>query len=143
MLSKKIFKWVHSVALFAIFFASLAPSISHALAAQQGVNSFAQEICTADGENITIDVVTSQGHQLSTTLLDQEETPSPASIVHHLNHCPFCSNPNADHGIDAPNLPIIALLETQAKQLVVSTQAALLPRFSVLPPPAQAPPAFN
>lgn len=142
MLSKNIFNWVHRVALFAVVFASLAPSISHALAAQQGVNSFAQAICTTDGEIIKIDVVTTQGQQLSTTLLEQEEAPSPASIAHHLNHCPFCSNPNTDHGLAAPSLPIIAFLERQAKQLAATTQAALLPRFSVLPPPAQAPPSL-
>lgn len=142
MLSKKLFAWVHKVALFAIVFASLAPSISHAIAAQQGINSFAQEICTTDGEIITIQVVTTQGQQLSTELSTEEGSSSPANVVHHLNHCPFCSNPNTDSGINAPLAPIIALLETQAQQLAVSSQADL-PRFLVLPPPAQAPPALN
>lgn len=141
MLSKKLFAWVHKVALFAIIFASLAPSISHALAAQQGVNSFAQEICTTNGEIITIEVVTTQGQQLSTELGAAEEPSSPASVVHHLNHCPFCANPNTDNGIEASHTPIIALLETQAQQLVISSHA-VLPRFSVLPPPAQAPPSL-
>lgn len=139
MLSRKLFRWMHKFALFAIVFASLAPSISHALAAQQGINSFAQEICTTNGEVITIQVVTTQGQQLATELGAAEKASSPANIVHHLNHCPFCSNPNTDHGLDASHTPLIILLETQAQQLAVSTQA-VLPRFSVLPPPAQAPP---
>jgi hypothetical protein len=47
MLSKKLFRWMHKIALFAIVFASLAPSISHAFAAQNGQynllqNSFSQ-----------------------------------------------------------------------------------------------------
>lgn len=141
MLSRKLFHWMHKFALFAIVFASLAPSISHALAAQQGINSFAQEICTTNGEIITIQVVTTQGQRLTTELDATENPTSPASIVHHLNHCPFCANPNTDHGIDAPHAPIITLLETQAQQLAVSTQV-VLPRFSVLPPPAQAPPSL-
>lgn len=140
MLSRKLFRWMHKFALFAIVFASLAPSISHALAAQQGINSFAQEICTTNGEIITIQVVTTQGQQLATELGAAKKPSSPANIVHHLNHCPFCSNPNTGYGLDASHTPLIVLLETQAQQLAVSTQAALLPRFSVLPPPAQAPP---
>ena len=143
MLSRKLFRWVHKVALFAIVFASLAPSISHALAAQQGINSFVQEICTTNGETITIQVVTNQGQQLSTELRAEEAPSSPAtSIVHHLNHCPFCSNPTAAHAIVASHTEqIIALLEVQAQQFDISTQA-VLPRFSVLPPPAQAPPSL-
>lgn len=141
MLSQKIFRLMSRIALFAIVFASLAPSISHALAAQQGINSFAQEVCTSNGETIFIQVVTTQGQQLSTALGATEESSPPASVVHHLNHCPFCANPNTDAGITSPSTPIIALLETQAQELVVSSQADL-PRLSVLPPPAQAPPVL-
>jgi len=142
MLSRKLFCWVHKIALFAVVFASIAPSVSYALAAQQGGNSFVQEICTTGGETITIKVVTRQGKQLSTELNTEKQAPSPANIAHHLNHCPFCSSPNTDNAIEAPLAPIIATLEMQAQQLAVSTQV-VLPRFSVLPPPAQAPPAFH
>lgn len=139
MLSTKLFQWMHRIALFAIIFASLAPSISHALAGQQGINTFAQEICTTNGEIITIQVMTTQGQQLSTELNADSETSSPAHLVQHLNHCPFCANPNTDNAIEAPHAFIIGVLEIQAQQFVISTQEAL-PRFTVLPPPAQAPP---
>lgn len=140
MLSKKIFRWVHKTALFAVIFASLAPSISHALAAEQGINSFAQEICTTDGQVITIQVLTSQGNQLATEFVTvEEETQSPVTIAHHLNHCPFCTNPSVDVSLEAPHAVVVALLATEAQQDTASTQA-ILPRFSVLPPPAQAPP---
>lgn len=139
MLSKKLFHWMHRIALFAIVFASLAPSISHALNAQQGVNTFAQEICTTNGEIITIQVVTTKGQQLSTELNVEEKTSSSANMLNHLNHCPFCSNPTNSVAIMVSHAPVIALLEAKAQQLAVSTQA-VLPRLSVLPPPAQAPP---
>lgn len=138
--SKKIFRFIHKVALFAIVFASLAPSISHALAAQQGINSFAQEVCTSDGQTITIQVLTTKGQQIATNLDGVEkDSQSPVSLLLHLNHCPFCANPNTQVSIEPPQVPIITLLAAQAQYLAVIEQPDL-PRFSVLPPPAQAPP---
>lgn len=139
MLSKKLFSWVHKVALFAVVFASLAPSISHALAAKQGINNFAQQICTTDGKKITIAVVTTKGQQLATELTTAETEQAPRNIVSHLNHCPFCANPSVDAAIEAPHAFVVQLLTAQAEQIATSTQV-VLPRFSVLPPPAQAPP---
>lgn len=142
MLPQKLFRWINKVALFAIVFASLAPSISYAVAAQQGSSSFAQEVCTTNGTKITIQVVTTKGKQLATELPAQSsENKAPTSIQHHLQHCPFCANPSADAAIQAPHAPIIAILATQAQQIAVNSQV-VLPRFSVLPPPAQAPPAL-
>jgi len=145
MLSKKLFLFMHKIALFAIIFASLAPSISHALTAQQGTNSFAsfaQEICSTNGKKIIIQVVTTKGQQFSAELSAKNtgET-SPKSINHHLEHCPFCANPSTDAVIDAPHSPMIAILEAEAQQISAVSQV-FLPRFSVLPPPAQAPPAL-
>ncbi|MEQ1598630.1 MAG: DUF2946 family protein [Methylotenera sp.] len=141
MLSKKLFRLIHKIALFAIVFASLAPSISHALAAQ-GSASFAQEICTTDGKKITIQVVTTKGQQLATEFSQQSTSDkAPTGIQHHLQHCPFCANPSTDAAVEASHAPIIAILTAQAQQISVATQT-VLPRFSALPPPAQAPPAL-
>lgn len=139
MLSKKLFYWVNKVALFAIVFASLAPSISHALSATNNT-SFAQEVCTTGGTKITIQVLTTKGKQLATELPAQStENKAPTGIQHHLQHCPFCANPSTDAAIQAPHAPIIAILAAQAQHIAANSQA-VLPRFSVLPPPAQAPP---
>lgn len=144
-LFRKLFHWSNKVALFAIVFASLAPSISHALAAQQGTNTFAQEICTTNGIKITIQVLTTKGKQLATELPSQiaeaNQDKAPAGIQHHLQHCPFCANPSTDAAIQALHAPIIAILAAQAQQVAVNAQA-IPPRFTVLPPPAQAPPSF-
>jgi cytoskeletal protein RodZ len=142
MLSKKLFLFVHKVALFAIIFATLAPSISHALTAQQGTNSFTQEVCSTNGEKITIQVVTTKGQQFSAELTTKNTgESSPKSINHHLEHCPFCANPSTDAGLEAPNATIIAILEAQAQHTAEVSQVVLT-LFSVLPPPAQAPPAL-
>jgi hypothetical protein len=141
MLSKKIFRLIHKIALFAIVFASLAPSVSHALAAQNGA-SFAQEICTTDGKKITIQVVTTKGQRLATEFSQQSPSDkAPTGIQHHLQHCPFCANPSTDTVVEASHAPIIAILTAQAQQISVITQT-VLQRFSALPPPAQAPPAL-
>ena len=145
MLSQKLFCWVNKIALFAIVFASLAPSISHALAAANNT-SFAQEVCTTSGTKITIQVLTTKGKQLATELPAQftennNQDKAPAGIQHHLQHCPFCANPSSDATIVSSHAPIIAILETQAQRIAVNHQE-VLPRFSVLPPPAQAPPSI-
>ncbi len=141
MLSQKIFRWVNKLALFAIVFASLAPSISHALTAANDT-SFAQEVCTTSGSKITIQVLTTKGQQLATELPAQStENKAPTSIQHHLQHCPFCANPGGDVAIEAPHAPIVAILTAQALHIAVNSQV-VLPTFSALPPPAQAPPRF-
>jgi hypothetical protein len=141
-LFRKLFRWSNKVALFAIVFASLAPSISHALAAANDT-SFAQEVCTTSGSKITIQVLTTKGKQLATVLPAQStDNKSPPSIQHHLQHCPFCANPSTDAAIQAPHAPIIAILAAQAQHIAATSQIVAT-RFSVLPPPAQAPPRFN
>ncbi|HSR01874.1 MAG TPA: DUF2946 domain-containing protein [Methylophilaceae bacterium] len=140
MFSKKIFKRINTIALFAIVFASLAPSISHALAAKQGVNSFVQEICSTNGEVITIQVVTSQGRQLATQLnAEQKQTTNPNTLVSHLNHCPFCSNPNTHIGLEPSSSFVIAALQSHSERLEF-VAATATKSFTTLPPPAQAPP---
>jgi Protein of unknown function (DUF2946) len=142
MLSQKLFKLINKIALCAIVFASLAPTISHALAAQQGLNSFTQEVCTTDGKKITIQVVTSKGQQLTTELnAESTQEKSPTGIQHHLQHCPFCANPSTDAAIQAPHASIIVFLSAQAQHVAATFQVDL-PRFFALPPPAQAPPAL-
>jgi Protein of unknown function (DUF2946) len=141
MLSKKLFRFIHKIALFAIVFASLAPTISHALESTNGV-AFGQEVCAANGQKITIQVLTTKGQQLATEFTAQTSNDkTPTGIQHHLQHCPFCANPSTDAALEAPHTPIIAILTAQAQQVSAITQT-VLPRFSALPPPAQAPPAL-
>ena len=140
-LFRKLSRLANRVALFAIVFASLAPSISHALQANSGAG-FVQEVCTTNGKKITIQVITTQGKQLATELTAQTSSDkTPTGIQHHLQHCPFCANTSTDAAIQAPHTPIIAILTEEAQQIAANSQA-FLPRFSALPPPAQAPPSF-
>jgi hypothetical protein len=69
------------LACFAILLASLAPSISHALAAVDGSTSLFDEICTASGIKSV-----KPGDALKSKIS------SPAQNNLHFEHCPFCSS---------------------------------------------------
>jgi Protein of unknown function (DUF2946) len=138
MLSKKLFSWLHKIALFAIVFASLAPSVSHAIAAQNGTNSFTQEVCSASGKTISIQVVTTKGQQLAVEFA-VKSAPTPASIVMHLEHCPFCGGHFSNATLPASNTIIIAQL-TATAQKAAEYAVPVFASHTYVSPPAQAPP---
>jgi hypothetical protein len=138
ILSQKIFRLMHKVALFAILFASFAPTISHALVAHGSTNSFLQEVCSASGQKIFIEVVTSQGNLLQAGL-DTKPDSQPISIHYHMDHCPFCHAGVADVAILTPHLEIIALLEAIA-QLSTHYITPVVSLNAYISPPGQAPP---
>ncbi len=140
MLSKKLFRFVHKIALFAIVFASLAPSISHALQANNGAG-FAQEVCSANGKKIVIPVVTTKGQQLAMEFA-VKPAPTPASVVIHLEHCPFCAGGATAAALPSHNLEIFALLEITAQKAAEYAAPAVLSR-PYNTPPSQAPPRFS
>ena len=138
MLSKRLFRFVHFIALLAIFFASVAPSISHALAAQNNSNSFAQEVCTSTGEKVVIQVITTKGKQLATEFTVTKVAPKSMSM--HLEHCPFCGNAATAASLPASNALIIAKLEATAQQLAEYSRPIVV-SHSYVSPPSQAPPS--
>ncbi|MDX1914790.1 MAG: DUF2946 domain-containing protein [Methylophilus sp.] len=131
---------MHKVALVAMVFASLAPSISHALASQSNAKGFLQEVCSVSGQKLFIQVVTTQGQQLQMAL-DVKPDQQPASISHHMEHCPFCHAGVADVMLPAPHAEMIVRLEVVAHQLA---QYSTLFVFSTtfISPPSQAPPTL-
>ncbi len=139
MFSQKLFRFAHKIALFAIVFASLAPSISHALAAKNST-SFAQEICTTSGQKISIQVVTSQGQQLTTEFSVGNEVPV-QNVSMHLEHCPFCSAGGAAALLPSKTLEIIALLEISA-QKIAKYAVPIAFTNTYQSPPSHAPPSL-
>jgi hypothetical protein len=140
MLSQKMFRLIHKIALFAILFASFAPAISHALVEHGNTNKFLQEVCSAGGEKIFIEVTTSQGKQLQAGL-DIKPGSLPASINHHMDHCPFCHAGIADVVLLSPHAGVIALLEAVAQKHT----HYIKPTISLntcISPPSQAPPTI-
>ena len=145
MLSKKLFKLMHKIALFAIVFASLAPSISHAIAAQNGNNSFTQEVCSASGKTISIQVQTTKGQQLSVDFAlkqSPQQSTQPKNIAMHLEHCPFCAGHFAVATLPASNTVIIAQLVLTAQKAAEYAVPVFASHTYVLPP-AHAPPSLS
>ena len=145
MLSKKLFLLLRKIALFAIVFASLAPSISHAVAAQSGANNFIQEICSSSGKKISIQVQTTQGQQLSVDFtLKQwpQESTHPKNIAMHLEHCPFCGSHFSATALPAGNSVFIAQLALTAQKKAEYT-APFFKNHTYVSPPAQAPPSLS
>ena len=140
MFSQKIFKLMNKIALCAMVFASLAPSISHALAAKNGT-SFAQEICSSSGQKISIQVITTQGQQL-TTEFAINKSEAPKNITMHLEHCPFCSSGGTAAALPSPPLAIIALLEITAQKAAKYAALVFASRYYKTPP-SQAPPHLS
>ena len=141
MSSKKLFKLMHKIALFAIIFASFAPSISHAVAAQNGTNSFTQEVCSASGKKISIQVVTTKGQQLSVDFAVKQSA-QPKNIAMHLEHCPFCGGQFSAATLPASNAAIIAQL-TATAQKTAEYAAPVFANQLYVSPPAQAPPSLS
>ena len=145
MLSKKLFGLMHKVALFAIVFASLAPSISHAIAAQNGNNSFIQEVCSSSGKKISIQVQTTKGQQLSVDFAlkqSPQQSTQPKNIAMHLEHCPFCGGQFSAATLPASNAAIIAQL-TATAQKTAEYAAPVFANQLYVSPPAQAPPSLS
>jgi len=80
-MTKATHRFASWIACFAILMASLAPSISHAVAAAKSVPNAWMEICTVTGSKMVM-VDADQNSQ----------TPAPVEKTMHFEHCPFCLN---------------------------------------------------
>lgn len=135
MFSQKLFRLVHKIALFAIVFASLAPSISHALMTQSNANSFLQEVCSSTGKKIVIQVSTTQGKQLSTEFTVKQSQAEPKNVGMHLEHCPFCASHAVASALPTNKLAISA-------QKIAEYAAPVFTSYTYVSPPSQAPPSL-
>ena len=145
MLSKKLFGLLHKIALFAIVFASLAPNVSHALAAKIANYSFTQEICSTSGKVINIKVVTTKGQQLSVNFALKQtasQSSNPQNIAMHLERCQFCGGQFSAATLQASNALIIAQL-TASAMLTAKYAVPVFASHTYVSPPAQAPPSLS
>ena len=128
-----------------MLFASLAPTVSHALVSMTGNSGFTQQICTtnAQGETtIVLQVKTTMGKQLATALTiktDAVNAQDSHSVVSHFEHCPFCTNLHIDAVIAKPHDLIVAKLAIEAQKIATETKLNGLFQAHFIPP-SQAPP---
>ena len=91
--------WAHHLAVLALLFLSLAPTVTQLAAAHNGAVNFQPSFCTSATQSITIDVLTTKGQRLNTTFTT-EPTAQPApdrNLVLHLEHCPYCALSADEH----------------------------------------------
>jgi hypothetical protein len=120
------------IASFAILLAALAPSISHAVAAAQGVPNGWMEICTIEGAKL---VQIDDGQP-------SRSTPGKGDKATHFEHCPFCLS----HAVSPALLPTadftIPVVEGSAFLPLLFYQASH-PLFAWTAAQPRAPPAFS
>lgn len=80
------------IAMLAILFSALAPSVSHALAARDILAGFA-EVCTVNGVELV---------SLST---GERQKPVKDALFHHMEHCAFCATHAGSFAL-LPPLPV-------------------------------------
>lgn len=126
------------MALMAIMLAALVPTLSLAFPMQSG-KSFVQEVCSTQGSKLLIQVVTTQGKQLS-TLIDYNPSQKPVSLSHHLNHCPFCHMAMDDIVMPSYNPAYILFQQAQADIALSEYQAPVVSSFYPTAHTTRAPP---
>ena len=141
MLLRSYQRITSKIAIFLVVFASLAPSASHALAAQSN-GSFLQEICSSNGiKKIVIQTITTKGQQLSTVFDAKNSQQTPASTALHLEHCPFCGAGVVNIAI-APAPAWILMLAEQAKTVPYVNVTPFQTAFLQTAHPTRAPPVL-
>jgi Protein of unknown function (DUF2946) len=128
--AKRFTSWI---AIVAVVFASLAPSISHAFSVKNNQPSVLQEICSAQGTKrfIALDLG-----------VDTQKAPSQNQATMHFEHCPYCTTHAGT--VAMPASPIALFLAEINATEHIQIDAQVLPRaFYQVTPPSQAPPAIS
>lgn len=131
-------RWIARLAIMAMLLVSLVPTLSLAFPMQQGKN-FIGQICSTQSSKLLVQVMTTQGKQLS-TLIDYKPSQKPVSISHHLDHCPFCSMALDQVTVPAHSPAYILFQQTQAGIALSEYQPPVVSSFYPTAHPSRAPP---
>ena len=135
-------QFISKISMFLVVFASLAPSVTHAVATHNN-GSFLQEICSSNGtKKIVIQTITTHGQQL-TAIFDSKTSNenSPASTSLHLEHCQFCNAGVASVAV-APSNSWVLMLALQAKSIDIDYITPIQPSYIQTAHPSRAPPVL-
>ncbi|MBF8178141.1 MULTISPECIES: DUF2946 domain-containing protein [Oxalobacteraceae] len=130
-MTKAKHRWTTWIACFAILLASLAPSISHAVAAAKGAPNAWVEICTVDGSKMM--------------MVDQDQNsqaPKPAERAIHFEHCAFCMTHAGSVGLPPPADFVMPVVSGDHVLPPLYYQASR-PLFAWAVAQPRAPPAFS
>ena len=121
------------IAVLAVIFASLAPSISHAFPAKSTQPTLLQELCSAQGAKRFVSVGLA---------VDTQKSPSQNQTAMHFEHCPYCATHAGSVAITASPIALF-LAEINATEHIQTYAEALPISFYHLTPPSHAPPVIS
>lgn len=116
------------IALLAVLFGALAPSVSYALAAQRGGTAQWAELCGVNG--------------VKRVLVAAETPPAPQRdpLQHHIEHCPYCATHGGTFALPPPAALSVAVIggHDRYPSLYYHAPAPLFPWSAAKPrgPPA-------
>ncbi|APA69004.1 hypothetical protein YQ44_15710 [Janthinobacterium sp. 1_2014MBL_MicDiv] len=123
-------QWHMWFACLAILLNALSPSLSYAFASlHANANNAAVEICSASGAVYT-----------QADLAPAATSPTD-SVLHHIEHCPFCMNHAGSVGLPPPSSSPLAVITGHDRYPALSYEAPQ-PQFAWLSASPRGPPAL-
>jgi hypothetical protein len=140
MIMSRYRQFISKIAMFLMVFASLAPSVTHALVTHAN-GSFLQEICSSNGtKKIVIETITTHGQQVTAIFNSKTSNENiPASTSLHLEHCQFCNAGVLNIAVTPGNAWVLMLAE-QAKSNEFIYDSPIQPSYIQTAHPTRAPP---
>lgn len=137
--------WAHHLAVLALLFLSLAPTISQLASTRNSAVDFQPSICTSAKQSITIEVLTTKGQRLKTTFTTEptaQQAPE-RNLVLHLEHCPYCALSADDHWQAIFPTAAYALLDYSRQHWQVTDPTQVTPSSIELGFSSRAPPTLS
>jgi len=130
-ISIRLASWI---AIAAIMFSALAPTISYAFSSKSMPQTLWQELCTAQGTRLVA----------NDAIPDSQFPIQPAQdkIGMHFEHCPYCFSHAGSVGLPPATASFVFGATSQAVQLDESYIAPVLPLYYQSANPSQAPPSL-
>ena len=128
--AKRLTSWI---AILAVVFASLSPSISHAFPAKNNQPTVVQELCSAQGAKLFVAV---------DLAVDTQKAPTQNQAAMHFEHCPYCATHAGTVAITTSPIALF-LAEINATEHIQIYAQVLPSSFYLVSPPSHAPPAIS
>lgn len=136
-ISNRLASWI---AIAAIVFSALAPTISYAFSSKSTPQTLWQELCTAQGTKlIANDTIPGSIGQPGSQIPTQ---PSQDKMGMHFEHCLYCFSHAGSVGLPPATASFVFVATGQTAQLAESYIAPVLPLYYQSANPSQAPPSL-
>src|SRR3972149_11787518 len=136
-ISTRFASWI---AIAAIVFSALAPTISYAFSSKSTPQTLWQELCTAQGTKlIANDAIPGSIKQLGSQIPTQ---PAQDKMCMHFEHCPYCFSHAGSVGLPPATASFVFEASSRTAQHAESYIAPVLPLYHQSANPSQAPPSL-